>query len=65
MDKLKCKSLKADLAVDPEPQIVPIERPFDSNDDLGSIGWRAEPEHYLGRNRPTEGNLLWLKTRRS
>ena len=38
MDDSKCKKLKADLAAQPEPQIVAIERFFDGNDDLGSIG---------------------------
>jgi hypothetical protein len=38
MDDSKCKALKADLAAQPEPQIVSIERFFDGNDDLGSIG---------------------------
>ncbi len=38
MDEAKCKSLKAELASQPEPQIVPVARFFDGNDDLGSIG---------------------------
>jgi hypothetical protein len=38
MDDNKCKALKADLAAEPSPQIVSIERFFDGNDDLGSIG---------------------------
>jgi hypothetical protein len=38
MDDSKCKALKADLAAQPEPQVVSIERYFDGNDDLGSIG---------------------------
>jgi hypothetical protein len=38
MDDAKCESLKAELASQPEPQIVPIDRFFDGNDDLGSIG---------------------------
>lgn len=38
MDDLKCKALKADLAAQPEPQIVSIQRFFDGNDDPGSIG---------------------------
>lgn len=38
MDELKCKALKVELAGQPEPQLVSIERFFDGNDDLGSIG---------------------------
>lgn len=38
MDETKCKALKAELASQPEPQIVAAERFFDGNDDLGSIG---------------------------
>jgi hypothetical protein len=38
MDIAKCNALKAELAVQAEPQLVSIERFFDGNDDLGSIG---------------------------
>jgi hypothetical protein len=38
MDYTKCKVLKAELAKQQEPQIVSIEKFFDGNDDLGSIG---------------------------
>src|SRR5262245_55879277 len=38
MDHSKCKALKTELRTQPEPQVVPIERFFDGNDDLGSIG---------------------------
>ena len=38
MDKPKCDALKSELSAQPEPQIVSIERFFDGNDDLGSIG---------------------------
>jgi hypothetical protein len=38
MDDTKCKALKAELAAQPEPQIVVAERFFDGNDDFGSIG---------------------------
>ena len=38
MDDLKCSALKSELAAQPEPRTVPIERFFDGNDDLGSIG---------------------------
>ena len=37
MDIEKCNSLKADLELKPD-QLVSIERFFDGNDDLGSIG---------------------------
>ena len=38
MDDVKCRALKAELATQPEPQVVTIDRYFDGNDDLGSIG---------------------------
>ena len=38
MDTVKRNRLVAELSAQPEPQIVPIERFFDGNDDLGSIG---------------------------
>ena len=38
MNNTKCKALKQELAAQPEPQIVSIERFFDGNDDTGSIG---------------------------
>ena len=38
MDTAKSTALKQELASQPEPQIVPITRFFDGNDDLGSIG---------------------------
>ncbi len=34
----KCETLKQELRDPPEPQLVPITRFFDGNDDLGSIG---------------------------
>src|SRR6267143_2586297 len=37
-DNPKCGKLKEDLATQPEPQILPVERFFDGNDDPGSIG---------------------------
>ncbi len=37
MDIDKCNALKTDLESDPE-QFVPIDRFFDGNDDVGSIG---------------------------
>lgn len=44
MDNTKCKALKNELARQPEPWIVPVERFFDGNDDLSSFGWDL-PEH--------------------
>ena len=44
MDDTKCKSLKVELAKQPEPQIVSIDRFFDGNDDLCSIGCNLD-EH--------------------
>lgn len=38
MDTSKRNRLIADLSFEPPPQIVPIDRFFDGNDDLGSIG---------------------------
>ena len=38
MDIAKCQALKQELCDQPEPQLVPIARFFDGNDDLGSIG---------------------------
>ncbi len=38
MDTVKCNALKRALADEPQPQIVPMERFLDGNDDLGSIG---------------------------
>ena len=38
MDTNKCAKLKEELASQPEPQLVEIERFFDGNDDEGSIG---------------------------
>lgn len=43
MDDAKCRALKAELAADPEPQVVAIDRFFDGNDDLGSIGCNLVP----------------------
>jgi hypothetical protein len=38
MDAKKCIALKAELEVQPEPQVVRAKRFFDGNDDTGSIG---------------------------
>jgi hypothetical protein len=38
MDREKCRALKKSLFLEPEPQIIPIDRFFDGNDDIASIG---------------------------
>jgi hypothetical protein len=38
VDDVKCSALKSELAARPGPRTVSIERFFDGNDDLGSIG---------------------------
>jgi hypothetical protein len=38
MNDTKCSELKAELMAQPEPQLVPIARFFDGNDDIASIG---------------------------
>jgi len=38
MDNAKCAALKVELASLPDPQVVSVEKFFDGNDDLGSIG---------------------------
>src|SRR4051812_46870703 len=43
MDIEKCRALKEELADQPEPQVVPIARFFDGNDDLASIGCNLDP----------------------
>ncbi len=38
MDETKCAALKRELSSMDEPQVLPIERFFDGNDDPASIG---------------------------
>jgi hypothetical protein len=38
MEQARCEALKRELAAMPEPQVIPIERFFDGNDDPASIG---------------------------
>ncbi len=38
MDTAKCNALKHELGAQPEPQLLAIDRFFDGNVDLGSIG---------------------------
>lgn len=58
MDDAKCRALKAELAAQPEPQVVPIERFFDGNDDLGSIGCNLDPHPGISRFRQVLTGLL-------
>ena len=38
LENSKCAGLKAELAAQARPQVIPIQRFFDGNDDPGSIG---------------------------
>ena len=58
MDDAKCNALKAELAAQTEPQLVPIERFFDGNDDLGSIGCNLLPHPGIGVFREVLVGLL-------
>ena len=58
MDDAKCNALKAELAAQPEPQLVPIERFFDGNDDAGSIGCNLLPHPGVDVFRETLAGLL-------
>jgi hypothetical protein len=58
MDDAKCRALKAQLAAQPEPQVVPIELFFDGNDDLGSIGCNLDPHPEINKFRQVLTSLL-------
>ena len=58
MDDAKCRVLKAELAAQPEPQVVPIDRFLDGNDDLGSIGCNLDPHPGIARFRQVLTGLL-------
>ena len=58
MDDARCRALKAELATQSEPQLVPIERFFDGNDDLGSIGCNLIPHPGFARFRQVLTGLL-------
>src|SRR5262245_5808587 len=58
MDDAKCEALKAELSAQPQPQIVPIARFFDGNDDLGSIGCNLDPHPGMERFRSVLTGLL-------
>lgn len=60
MDAAKCKALKRDLGSQPEPQMVAIDRFFDGNDDLGSIGCNVMDHPGISVFRDT---LMGLKNR--
>jgi hypothetical protein len=58
MDNAKCRTLKEELSAQPEPQVVPIARFFDGNDDLGSIGCNLDPHPGIGKFRSVLVGLL-------
>src|SRR5262245_32372025 len=58
MDETKCRALKAELAAQPEPQIVAAERFFDGNDDLGSIGCNLDEHPGVDAFRDVFAGLL-------
>jgi hypothetical protein len=58
MNDAKCRALKAELAAQPEPQVVPIARFFDGNNDLGSIGCNLDPHPGIDRFRTVLTGLL-------
>ena len=58
MGEPKCDTLKAELMAQPEPQVVLIDRFFDGNDDLGSIGCNLDPHPGIGRFRQVLTALL-------
>jgi len=58
MDDAKCEALKAELSAQPEPQVVPIARFFDGNDDPDSIGCNLDPHPGIDRFRSVLTGLL-------
>ncbi len=58
MDATKCRALKAELMGQPEPQVVPVARFFDGNDDAGSIGCNLNPHPGIGTFREVLTGLL-------
>src|SRR5262245_38924219 len=58
MDEAKCQALKEELAGQPEPQVVPVARFFDGNDDLGSIGCNLDPHPGIDTFRRVLAGLL-------
>ena len=51
MDLTKCAALKSELSMKEEPQIVPIERFLDGNDDMASIGCNLDDHPGMTRFR--------------
>jgi hypothetical protein len=58
MDNAKCKALKEELAAQPEPQLISVERFFDGNDDPGSIGCNLTPHPGIPAFRDILSGLL-------
>jgi hypothetical protein len=58
LDDAKCRALKAELTAQAEPQVVAIDRFFDGNDDLGSIGCNLVPHPGIPRFRTVLTGLL-------
>jgi hypothetical protein len=58
VDQEKCIALKRDLETQAEPQVVPLDRFFDGNDDEGSIGCNLVPKPGIPLFRETLFGLL-------
>ena len=58
MDQEKCIALKRELVTQAEPQVVPLDRFFDGNDDEGSIGCNLVPHPGIPLFRDTLLGLL-------
>ncbi|MDH5830628.1 hypothetical protein FQY83_13870 [Luteimonas marina] len=58
MDQDKCIALKRELQTQAEPQVVPLDRFFDGNDDEGSIGCNLVPHPGVPLFRDTLLGLL-------
>jgi len=58
MDDAKCRALKAELAAQPEPQLVAADRFFDGNDDHRSIGCNRMEYPGVGAFRDVFASLL-------
>ena len=58
MDQEKCIALKRELETQAEPQVVPLDRFFDGNDDEGSIGCNLVPPPGIPLFRDTLLGLL-------
>lgn len=58
MDQEKSDTLKRELEDQPEPQLVPIDRFFDGNDDEGSIGCNLLPHPGIESFRETLQGLI-------